>query len=119
MKKVLVNEATGEVENVIELPDVPDPKEIPYAPQTGYVLVDFGAGAAKGGTWDGAAFLPPPAPAPLSPDPQAELGAAINGARASYAAAADQASRDAAFLGLCDALLGTAGRSGRVAGRPT
>ena len=63
MRKALVNEATGAVENIITLPDAPD--DPPYAPPEGYILVDDDSTAQIGGTWDGAQFVakPPPDPA--------------------------------------------------------
>ncbi len=62
MRKAQVIEATGEVENIVVLPDDPDPKAKPYAPPDGRILVDDDGTAAKGGSWDGAAFQPPPPP---------------------------------------------------------
>jgi len=110
MRKAIIVEATGVVENIVMAND-------DFDPGPGKLLRDA-ADARRGGTWDGAAYQPPPAPPPAPPDPQAELDAAITAARADYATAADQAGRDAAFLALCDALTGDAGRAGRVAGKP-
>jgi hypothetical protein len=62
MRKALVLEATGLVENVIALPDVPD--DPPYAPPPGRILVDDDGTAQIGGTWDGAQFVPKPPPDP-------------------------------------------------------
>lgn len=110
MRQAVIIEATGEVENIVVAgPD--------FEPGPGRVLVPAATAAAIGGTWDGQAFQPPAEPL-AQPDPDAELAAAIGQARAAYTAAGDQAGRDAAFLALCDALLGNAGRDGRAAGRP-
>lgn len=55
-----MNEAAGAVENIIELPDDPDPTTRPYTPPAGRILVDDDGTAQAGGSWDGVAFQPPP-----------------------------------------------------------
>lgn len=103
MRKVQVLEATGEVENIIVLPDNPDPMATPYTPPDGRILVDDDGTACKGGSWDGAIFRRPPNPLPPPPDPQPELDEAIAAATT--------------LDDLKAALLGPAGKAGRVAGR--
>lgn len=58
MRKALIVEATGLVENIVALPAEPD--DPPYAPPEGRILIDDDGTARAGGTWDGAQFLPPP-----------------------------------------------------------
>lgn len=67
--------ATGAVENIIVLPDVPDP-ENPYAAPEGRILVDDDGTAQVGGTWDGAQFVakPPPDPAVIDAIKTLEAG---------------------------------------------
>ena len=103
MRKAQIVEATGSVENIIVLPDEPNPDATPYAPPAGCVLVADDGTARKGGTWDGAAFIPPPDPPAAPPDPQVELDTAL-----AAATTLDE---------LKAALLGRAGRAGKVAGR--
>ena len=96
MRMAIIDEPTGRVENII-LADAG------FDPGPGKLLRDA-AGAAIGGTWDGAAYQPPPAPPPAPPDPQTELDAAI-------AAATTLSELKAALLGQS--------RAGKVAGRST
>jgi hypothetical protein len=56
MRKALVIEATGAVENIITLTDEPD--DPPHMPPEGYILIDDDGIAQIGGTWDGAQFVP-------------------------------------------------------------
>lgn len=103
MRKVLILEVTGEVGNIVVLPDQPDPMMTPYTPPDGCILVDDDGTACNGGTWDGVTFQPPPLPPPPTPGPQAELDAAIAAATT--------------LDDLKAALLGTAGS--RIVGRQT
>lgn len=75
MRKALVVEATGAVENIIVLPDVPD-TDNPYQPSEGHILIDDDGTAQIGGTWDGALFVakPPPDPAVIDAIKALEAG---------------------------------------------
>lgn len=66
MRKALVNEATGAVENIVVLPA--EPEDPPYAPPEGRVLIDDDGTAQIGGTWDGARFVAKPPPDPAAVD---------------------------------------------------
>lgn len=99
MRKVQMLEATGEVENIVVVLNNPDPAATPYTPPDGRIPVDDDGTACKGGRWDGAIFGPPPPP----PDLQAEQELAIAAATT--------------LDDLKTALLGTAGKADRAAGR--
>lgn len=96
MKKAIIETATGLVLNIIEIKS-----GAAYDPGPGRELRNAGK-ARTGGTWNGTAYIAPPAREP-KPDPQAELDAAIG-------AATTIDELKAALLGQASA--------GRVAGRP-